>query len=43
VTTNFVIHWLTVTNPVPVLTGSNFIYTLNPTNPMQFYRFQPSQ
>jgi len=26
-------NWLVVTNPVPVLVGTNYIYTFNPTNP----------
>jgi len=32
-------NWVVVTNPVPVLTNGNFIYTINPTNPAQFFRF----
>ncbi|HEV2694182.1 MAG TPA: SBBP repeat-containing protein [Verrucomicrobiae bacterium] len=32
-------NWVVLTNPVPVLTNGNYIYTFVPTNPAQFFRF----
>ena len=32
-------NWTVITNPAPVLTNGNYIYTFNPTNPVQFFRF----
>ena len=35
----FTTNWVVLTNPVPVLTNGNYIYTFMPTNPMRFFRF----
>jgi hypothetical protein len=32
-------NWMTISQ-TPVLTGSNYIYTFDPTNPARFFRFQ---
>jgi len=33
-------NWVTLTNPMPVLTNGNYTYTFDPSNSMRFYRFK---
>jgi len=37
--TEFTTNWVTVTNPIPVLTNGDYTYTFDPSNSVMFYRF----